>query len=243
MSSKSSSLLQIGAMEVLVVRKPIKNLHLAVLPPDGKIRVSSPVNMKDDAIRTLISTRIPWIKKQRRKFSSQERQTARGYVTGESHYFLGKRYRLEVVYKNESSKVILKGNNKIVIQVRPGAKLEKREEAMLGWYRESLKLILDGLFSKWQKKIGVMPKAYSIKKMKTRWGTCGRESRHIWMNLELVKKPINCIEYVTVHELLHLIEKKHNENFVSLMTKFQPNWRETKDELNRLILAYEKWNY
>lgn len=230
-------------MEVLVVRKPIKNVHLAVLPPDGKIRVSSPLGMDDDAIRALVSVRLPWIKQQQRKFSSQARQTARKYITGESYYYLGKRYRFEVVYKDEPPKVAIKGNNKIILQVRPGAKTERREEVMLDWYRVSLKSILEDIFAKWQKKIGVTPNGYSIKRMKTRWGTYGQESKHIWMNLELVKKPVECIEYVTVHELLHLIERKHNDNFVKLMDKFQPNWRAIKDELNSLILAYEKWDY
>ncbi len=241
--STNSSLLQIGALEVLVVRKPIKNLHLSVLPPDGKIRVSSPAHMKDDAIRTLISTRIPWIKKQRQKFSNQARQTERKYITGDSYYLFGDRYRLEVIEKNEVPKVILKGKSKIVLQTRPGTKMEKREEQMLDWYRELLRPVLAGLFIKWQKKIGISPKSYSIKRMKTRWGTCGKESRRIWINLELVKKPVECIEYVVVHELLHLIEKNHNDRFTSSITKYLPKWHSTKEELNRFILSYEKWGY
>ncbi|MFA6602111.1 MAG: SprT family zinc-dependent metalloprotease [Candidatus Paceibacterota bacterium] len=236
-----SSHLQLGSVEALVVRKPIKNLHLSVLPPNGRVRVTAPANMKDDAIRTLLALRLPWIKKQQAKFTNQERQAKRDYSSGESHYFLGKRYRLEVVYKDEVPVVFLKGRTKIILQVRPNSSVIKRREVVMDWYRKELYIILDSLVTKWQKKIGVKAKSWGIKQMKTRWGTCNHNNKRILLNLELVKKPIVCIEYVVVHELIHLIEKKHNEKFTGLLAKNFPKWRSVKEELNSLILSYEEW--
>jgi len=241
--STNSNLLQIGTLEVLLIRKPIKNLHLSVLPPDGKIRVSSPMRMKDDAIRTLIATRIPWIRKQRAKFAEQPRQTPREFVSGEDHYFLGQRYRLEVVVKDEPSRVFLKGKNRIVLQVRSNATLERRREVMMDWYRKELRIVAGELLEKWQNKISAQVKSWGIKKMRTRWGTCNQKTGSVWLNLELMKKPSACIEYVVVHELLHLIEKKHNERFASLMMQYLPKWLHSKQELNRFILSHEKWSY
>jgi len=237
----TNSYLQLGSIEVLIVRKPVKNLHLSILPPAGRVRVTSPEKMKDDAIRTLLATRLPWIKKQQSKFAGQERQTKRDYVSGESHYFLGKRYRLELLYKPEAPSVVLKGKNKIILQVRPKSSIAKRREVMTEWYREQLHPVVEELITKWQKKIGVKTGSWSIKQMKTRWGTCNHKTARVLINLELAKKPIACIEYVVVHELLHIIEKKHDERFVALMTKYLPKWRSTKEELNRFILSHEEW--
>jgi len=225
----------------MVVRKPIKNLHLSILPPDGKVRVSSPLYMKDDAIRTLIATRIPWIHKQKAKFEAQERQTKREYISGESHYFLGKRYRLEVVHENISPRVSLKNKKMIMLQVPPNSTLSRREQTLLDWYRSELRLISGELLEAWQQRIGVSVESWGIKRMKTRWGTCNQKARRIWLNLELAKKPLASIEYVVVHELVHLIEKKHNDRFVNLMTSHLPKWRSSKEELNRFMLAHETW--
>ena len=241
--STNSCLLQIGSIEVLVVRKPIRNLHLAVLPPDGRVRVSSPLRLKDDVIRTLIATRIPWIRKQKVKFEAQERQTPREYMSGESHFVLGRAHRLEVVCENSSPRVSLKGKGKIILRVRPNSTLARREEVLMDWYRSELRVISTELLERWQKRIGVAVGSWGIKRMKTRWGTCNQRARRIWLNLELVKKPIACIEYVVVHELLHLIEKKHNGRFVELMTKHLPKWRSSKEELNRFMLSHEEWSY
>jgi predicted metal-dependent hydrolase len=230
-------------MEVLVVRKPIKNLHLAVLPPNGIVRVSSPMHLKDDAIRSLIATRIPWIRKQRTKFEGQERQTPREYVSGESHYLLGEAHRLEVVWEDRPAGVRLVGKKRIILQVRPNSPLAKREEVLMEWYRDELRGIVDGLLRSWQDRIGVAVERWGIKRMKTRWGTCNQKARRIWLNLELAKKPMACIEYVVVHELVHLIEKQHNDRFVALMTKHLPKWRSCKEELNRFMLAHEEWSY
>jgi predicted metal-dependent hydrolase len=239
--STNSSLLQIGTVAVSVVRKPIKNLHLSVLPPDGSVRVSSPLAMNDDAIRTLIATRIPWIRKQKAKFEGQERQTKREYVSGESHYFLGKRYRLEVVYENSSPRASLKGKNKIILRARPESTLGRREQILLDWYRSELRNISKELLEAWQKRIGVGVESWGIKRMKTRWGTCNQRAGRIWLNSELAKKPVACIEYVVVHELVHLIEKKHNDRFIGLMSRHLPKWRSSKEELNRSMLSHETW--
>jgi predicted metal-dependent hydrolase len=237
----TNSYLQLGSVEALVVRKPIKNLHLSVLPPNGWVRVTAPQNMKDDTIRTLLALRLPWIKKQQGKFTGQERQTKREYVSGESHYFFGKRYRLEIVYKDEVPAVFLKGKSKIILQVRPNSSAIKRQEVMMDWYRNELYPIVNNLIEKWQKKICVQVKFCGIKQMKTRWGTCNHKDARILINLELAKKPIVCVEYVVVHELLHLIEKKHNEKFIGLMSKYFPKWESIKEGLNRFILSYEYW--
>jgi hypothetical protein len=239
----TNSYLQLGTVEALVVRKPVKNLHLSILPPNGRVRVTAPESMKDDAIRTLLALRLPWIKKQQAKFAGQERQTERGYVSGESHYFFGRKYRLELVYKDEVPAVSLKGKNKIVLQVRPKSSVAKRQEVMVDWYRKALHKVVDDLMAKWQKKIGVKAKGWGIKRMKTRWGTCNHKQARILINLELAKKPIACIEYVIVHELIHIIEKNHNDHFTALLAKHMPKWKSLKEELNRFILSHEEWKH
>jgi len=239
--STNQSLFKVGGIKVIVLHKNIKNLHLNVLPPIGKVRVSAPTNMSDDAIRTFLATRISWIKKKQAKFKGQERQPPRKYVSGESHYYLGKRYRLEVVSVNTRPSVVIRGKKKLVLSVKPKSKLLKREQIMQDWYRGKLKNILNVLIEKWQKKIGVQANHWSIRRMKTRWGTCDKRTKRLWFNLELIKKPKSCIQYVVVHELVHLIERKHNDKFVSLMDKYLPKWRSEKDELNQLIISHKKW--
>jgi hypothetical protein len=234
----------IRGIEVLVLRKKIKNLHLNVLPPNGAVRVSAPLNMNDDAIHTFLATRLSWIKKQQAKFKGQERQTIRKFVSGESHYFLGKRYLLEVEYidgKPKEPKVEIVNKKKIVLKVNPGSDSEKREQVLQNWYRKKLREILTPMIKEWQKKIGVEVNFWGIRQMKTKWGSCNEKTKRIWFNLELKKKPEYCIEYVVVHELLHLLERTHNDRFVQLLDKHLPKWRSTKDELNRLILAYKEW--
>jgi predicted metal-dependent hydrolase len=207
----------------------------------GTVRVTAPEGMKDDAIRTLLVMRLPWIKKRQAEFVGQDRQTKRKYLSGESHYFLGKRYRLEVVYKEESPKVYLKGKTKIVLQVRPKSSVLKREAVMMDWYREEMFPLAEVLVKKWEKKLGVRASFWQIKKMKTRWGTCNHDTKRVLLNLELAKKPLHCIEYVVVHELIHIKERRHNEVFFSLLQKHLPKWKSTKEELNDFILSYEDW--
>lgn len=235
------SLMKIRGVEVLVLRKKIKNLHLNVLPPNGTVRVSAPLNMSDDAIHTFLATRLSWIKKQQAKFKSQERQTPRKYASGESHYFLGKRYRLEVIYIDNKPKVEVVNKKKLVLSVRLGSDTKKREQVLQNWYRTKLREMLDPLIIKWQEKSGVRVNFWGIKRMKTRWGSCNEETKRIWLNLELIKKLESCIEYVVVHELVHILERTHSDKFVRLMDMYLPKWRDERDELNRLILAHEEW--
>ena len=241
--STNSCMLQVGNIEALVIRKPIKNLHLAVLPPAGKVRVSAPLTMKDDAIRTLLATRLAWIKKQQAKFVGQERQTRRDYVSGENHYLWGKRCRLEVVYENTPSSVSLKGKDKIILNIRPNSHRAKREQILMDWYRKELRVIASNLIERWQKTIGVQLNAWGIKRMKTRWGTCNQKAGRIWLNLELTKKPEHCLEFIIVHEMTHLLERSHNDRFKAYLDRFMPRWRQYKEELKRSVLSYERWNY
>jgi predicted metal-dependent hydrolase len=236
-------MLKVGLVEALIVRKAIKNVHLSVLPPEGKVRVTAPVAMNDDAIRILLATRLGWINRQQTKFRDQQRQTSREYVSGESHYLFGKRYRLEVRYDDAPPRVEAKSNGKLFLYVRPNATQAKRHEVVTEWYRSELHQLLEDLISRWQDKIGVRPSVWTIKRMRTRWGTCNKDKKRILLNLELVKKPVACIEYVVVHELIHLIEKKHNDRFVQLLTKHLPKWKSQKQELNRFILSHEEWKY
>jgi predicted metal-dependent hydrolase len=238
-----SSSLQLGDIEASVIRKRIKNLHVSVLPPAGKVRITVPEGMKDDAVRTLLATRLSWIRKQQGKFTNQERQTKRNYVSGESHFLWGKNYRLELVYQEGAPRVFLKGKSKIVLQVRPHSSTEKRAEVMNGWYRAQLLPKAQALITKWDKRIGASARHWAIKKMKTRWGTCNHKKARILLNLELAKKPITCLEYVVVHELVHILENKHSQRFSDLMSLHLPKWRSIRDDLNRFILSYEEWNH
>jgi len=239
--STNQSLLQVGGIEAVVLYKPVKNLHLNVLPPVGKVRVTAPQNMNDDAIRTFLATRISWIKKMQAKFKGQERQTPREYVSGETYYFFGKKYKLEVLKTETIPSVEIKGKAKILLTIRTKTNVLKREEIMQSWYRNELRKFLEKVIDKWEKKIGVKTNDWGIRRMKTRWGTCNHKKKNIWLNLELVKKPESCIEYVVLHELLHLIEEKHSEKFTALLNKYMPKWKSEKEELNRLILSYDEW--
>lgn len=229
--------LMINNIEVEIQKKNIKNLHLSVLPPKGKVRVSAPDSMNDDAIRIFIITKIGWIKKQQEKYKNQLRQCEREYVSGESVYLWGKRYRLDVVYSNVCNNVKIKGN-KLIFQVREASTTEQRENVLNDWYRKNIKEEIPWILEKWQKIIGVTASDWGVKNMKTRWGTCNIEDKRIWLNLQLVKKPFECLEYVMVHELVHLLEKNHNKIFINYMDEFLPNWRKIKEELNSLILDY-----
>jgi predicted metal-dependent hydrolase len=235
---------QIKVSDILidVVRKDIKNLHLAVYPPTGRVRIATPLRLDDEAVRLFAISKLHWIKKQRLKFENQERETWREYVSGESHYFEGNRYLLNVIYQNTTPKVEIKNKKYIDLFVRPNSTTEQRERVMAKWYRQRLKERIPVLIEKWQKVIGVQVNGWEVKQMKTKWGTCRIEAKRIWLNLELAKKPANCLEYIIVHELVHLLERNHNDRFISLMNKFMPQWRFHQKELNQLMLSYKDWN-
>jgi predicted metal-dependent hydrolase len=236
------SQIEVNGTSVEVVRKDIKNLHLAVYPPHGRVRVSAPLRLEDEAVRLAVISRLSWIRRRQRNFRRQERQSAREYVTGESHYFQGRRYRLRVI-ENESPGVRLKGKSTLELLVPKGSNAQRREAIMSTWYRRELRAVLPSLITKWINSVEVAPTEVQIKKMRTRWGSCNAAARRVWLNLELIKKPPQCLEYVLVHELVHFGEKRHNERFQSLMDKAMPQWRVHRDELNALPLAHENWKY
>ena len=226
-----------------VVRKDIKNLHLAVYPPNGRVRVAVPLRLDDEAVRLAVISRLGWIRKQQGGFDLQDRQSEREMVTGESHYYLGRRYRLDVIEHDGPAKVTLPKNTTLEMQVRPGTSREKREAVLNRWYRDRLREQIPELISKWEPVIGVRVMDWRIRRMKTRWGTCNIEARRIWLNLELAKKPVLCLEYIVAHEMVHLIERRHNDLFREYMDRFMPSWRLHRDELDRVPLAHENWLY
>ena len=233
----------VSGLSVEVVRKNIKNLHLGVYPPLGRVRVAAPLAVSDDAVRLAVVGKLGWIKRQRAKFQAQPRQSQRRMVSGESHYFMGQRYRLRVVEGSIPMRVVLRGKAALDLFVRPETNTERREELLQAFYRAELKKLIPTLLDKWQPILGVEANAWGIKKMKTKWGTCNIAARRVWLNLELAKKPIQCLEYILVHELLHLIERHHNDRFRSLMDQYLPQWQAHRDELNRSLLAEERWSY
>jgi predicted metal-dependent hydrolase len=235
--------IKVSGLVVDVVRKNIKNLHLAVYPPTGRVRVAVPLRVSDEAVRLAVITRLPWIKRQQAKFKGQERQSEREFVTGESHYFQGRRYRLNVIYQNGPARVVIRNKSTIDLFVREGSDTSRRERVFLAWYRRQLKALIPPLIEKWESIIGVKVAEWGVKQMKTKWGTCTIKAHRIWLNLELVKKPVQCLEYIVVHEMVHLLERHHNDRFVSLMDSFMPQWREVKVILTSFPLGHEVWGY
>lgn len=230
-------------MTVDVVRKDIKNLHLAVYPPTGRVRVAAPLRVSDDAVRLAVISRLSWIKRQKSKFTNQARQSEREYVSGESHYFQGRRYRLNVICRAGASRVAIRNKSSIDLFVREGSYKAQRENIMLEWYRQHLKELIPSLVSHWEPIIGVKVADWRVKQMKTHWGTCNIEEQRIWLNLELAKKSTQCLEYIIVHEMVHLLERHHNDHFTELMNKFMPQWRLHREGLNRSALGHEEWSY
>jgi predicted metal-dependent hydrolase len=235
--------IEIGGLSIEVVRKDIKHFYVGVHPPNGQIRVSAPLRLDDDAVRMAIISRLGWIRRKQADFVKQDRQSQREFVSGESHYFAGKRYRLKVTEQDCPPKIQLLNNTRIGLTVRPGTNRDKREAVLYEWYREHLRSQLPPLLDKWQPKIGVTVNEVRIKKMKTLWGSCNIEAKRIWLNLELAKKPNTCLVYVLVHEMVHLLERHHNDQFRELMDGFLPQWRTYRDELNTAPLAHEDWRY
>lgn len=241
--SATESLLVISGMDIQVVRKNIKNLHLAVLPPDGKVRVAVPHHVTDERVRLAIIAKLAWIRRQQADFSQQPRQTEREMINGESHYLWGRQYRLEVIEQLGKHRIEIKGKNKLRLYVQPNTSVENRLLVLNNWYREQLKTKVAELVGHWSPIIKRKPKACGIRKMKTKWGSCNIEAKRIWLNLELVKKPPECLEYILIHELVHLLERHHNDRFCKYMDKFLPKWREHRSLLNKLPLVYEDWQY
>lgn len=236
--------ISVSGIPVEVVRKDIKNLHLGVYPPTGRVRVSAPLRLGDEAIRLAIVSRLRWIRTKQDNFRRQNRQSAREYITGESHYFRGRRYRLSVVeHSGASSGVQIANNSTIELRTPCGSNVRRRQATLERWYRQHLYEVLPAIVGRWEPVVGVKVREWRVKRMKTRWGTCNSSAQRIWVNLELIKKPPRSLEYVVVHELVHLLERSHNDNFRRLMDAAMPTWRLHRDELNRAPLAHEDWSY
>ncbi|MBN1454057.1 MAG: M48 family metallopeptidase [Anaerolineales bacterium] len=235
--------IDVNGLVVDVVRKDIKHLHLAVYPPNGRVRVAAPLRVDDEAVRLAVIAKLAWIKRQQAKFEEQERQTEREYVSGESHYFQGTRYRLNVVPREGAGQVVIRNKSMIDFYVRPQSTAAQRERVMLAWYRAFLKATIPLIITKWEKVMGIKVQDWGVKQMKTRWGTCNVAAGRIWVNLELAKKPLRCLEYIIVHEMVHLLERQHNDRFRALMNQFLPQWQIIREELNREPLAHEDWSY
>lgn len=227
--------MNVSGIEIEVVKKNIINMHLNVLPPSGRVRISAPFGTSDDAINLFAVKKISWIKKQVERFKCQERQTEREFITGESHYLWGRRYKLEVKYSNKGNNVELKGN-KMILTVREKSTKKQRENYVNEWYRAELKAKLPPVVERWESLLGVKANEVNIKNMRTRWGTCNAEAKRVWINLQLAKKPVKCLEYIVLHELVHLREKNHTKAFIEQMDKYMSDWLVVKDELNSFIM-------
>ena len=238
----STRQIEVGGIPVEVVFKKIKNIHLSVHPPTGRVRISAPRWVKLDTVRVYAISKIDWIKRHQRKFQAQERETRREYLDRESHYVWGKRYLLKVEQENRIPSVELR-HNQMILTVRPGAKQDKRETVVTAWYRDLVREAVIPLLAKWEPALGVKADRIIVRRMKTRWGSCTSTKKTIRLNTELGKKPRECLEYVLVHELLHLIEPSHNARFISLMDQHLPHWRHIRDELNRAPLGHVDWEY
>jgi predicted metal-dependent hydrolase len=235
--------IEIRGMPVSVVRKNIKNLHLAVYPPNGHVRIAVPIIIDDEAVRLAIISKLGWIRRQQKSLDEQPRQTARELITGESHYYFGKRYVLNIEHTDRSPHIKIRNKKIIDLFIQPDTSPEKKEEILSKWYREELKKVLPGIIRKWELKTNLQVASWGVKRMKTKWGSCNPNDNRIWLNLELIKKPIQCLEYIVVHEMVHFLEKSHNSQFVKYMDEFMPQWRGFRDDLNRLPLAHESWKY
>lgn len=225
----------IDNLEIELTQKNIRNINISIHPPNGQVKVSAPKKVDDETIRAFVKSKLPWIKKHQSRFINQERQSKKEYVTGESHYFLGKQYLLNVIYTNKRLQGVELRNKKYIdLYVRKNTTPDLRERVMREWYRSELKAVIPSLIEKWEPIMGVKVKEFGVKAMKTRWGSCNVNAKRIWINLELVKKNPICLEYLIVHEMVHLLERSHNKVFISYMDMFMPNWREVKAELNGL---------
>jgi predicted metal-dependent hydrolase len=235
--------IEIRGLEVEVVRKDIKNLHLGVYPPNGRVRVAAPTRLNDEAVRLAVISRLAWVRRQQAKFERQERQSPREMISGETHYVQGRRYRLDISKDENEPRVWPRTMHKLELRVGQLNNRECREAVLNRWYRDLLREQIAELITRWQARIGVQVKEWRIRKMKTRWGTCNREAGRIWINLELAKKPPSCLEFIVVHEMVHLLERHHNEHFRDLMDATLPRWRLYREQLNRSPLRHEDWKY
>lgn len=240
--STEGSRIEIRGIQVEVVRKDIKYLHLGVYPPEGRVRVAAPLRLDNEAVRLAVISRLAWIRRKRAEFQGQDRQSRREFVTGESHYFEGRRYRLDVIESTGPTGIRLRDNSWMEMRVRSSTVRDAREAMLYRWYRAQMRERVPEVVAKWEPKIGVTVAEWRIRRMKTRWGTCNSGAGRIWLNSELAKKPVSCLEYVVVHEMIHMIEPGHNERFRGILERVMPGWRTRLDELNRAYLPDEDWD-
>lgn len=231
--------MNIDGLEIEVERKPIKNMHLSVYPPDGRVHLSVPDYLTDSDVRSYVVSKLEWIHKQQKGIANQERQTKREYVSGENHYLFGVRYRLRVIYITNGSNSIEIHGGIMTMRVRKCTSVERREELVSEWYREQLKAYIGPIVDRWTQKLDEPNVSWQIKEMKTKWGSCGQKKRILLFNLELARVPKECIEYVIVHEITHLKVKNHNKLFETLMTERFPSWRCLREKLNKFIVRLQ----
>ena len=238
--STANAYLTVRGINIDVVYKNIKNLHIGVYPPVGRVRVAAPERLDEEQIRLAVIKRLPWIKRQRQQLQEAARQSPREMVTGESHYVWGRRHRLKIIERPGRAHVELDGE-RLVMYVPEGTHTDARIELLQDWQRKQLRFAVSPLIARWEPIVGRDVPRWSVRRMKTKWGSCNRETGHIWFNLELAKKHPLCLEYVVVHEMAHLLERNHGKRFTELMDKFMPDWRSRRDQLNSAPLADEQW--
>jgi predicted metal-dependent hydrolase len=235
-----SEIIELGDISIAVTRKAIKNVHLSVHPPEGRVTMSAPTGTRLEVARAYAISKLGWIRAQQEMLRNQARETPRAFVTRESHYLWGRRHLLTVI-EREAKPAVVVDHKRITLSVRPGSDREKRAAIMHEWHLSLLHELIPPLIRRWEPKLGVQVRAYFLQRMKTKWGSCNHQAGHIRLNTELVKKPKDLIEYVVVHEMVHLLEPTHNERFVAILTEHYPTWREARAELNELPLAAEVW--
>lgn len=229
----------IGGVLVQMVRKAIKHLHLGVYPPDGQVRLVVPLRVHDEAARRMVLDQLDWIKRHQARLLARPRPPARELVSGECHPVLGQSFRLEVIYHSQRTGRVALNAGTLELRVPLGASTAQRERVLQHWYRHQLTLLIPPLAEKWSRALGVQAAEWRVKQMKTKWGTCNIKARRIWLNLELARRPLHCVEYVVVHELAHLIERRHDARFKAVLDRHCPQWRAYRKELNAVPMAHE----
>lgn len=232
--------IQLGEISIAVTRKDIKNVHLTVHPPHGRVTLAAPTNTRLEVARAYAISKLVWIREQQRKLECQARETPRQFIERESHLVWGRRYLMTVDYQDAKPFVLL-SNKQITLIVRPGCSADKRAEVMHKWHKSLLHAVVPPLIKKWEQKLNVSVSGYFLQRMKTKWGSCNHLEGNIRLNTELVKKPKDLLEYVIVHEMAHLIEPTHSDRFIVILDEHYPSWREARAELNELPLAAEVW--
>lgn len=235
-----TTMIQIGELSIRVTKKDIKHVHLSVHPPDGRVTLVAPTETRLEVARAYAISKLGWIRDQQAKLENQARETPRQFIERESHYLWGRRYLLTVVEQDAKPNIKL-DHKRITLSIRPGSSAERRADVIHAWHKSLLHKVVPEIIASWEPKLGVSVTGYFLQRMKTKWGSCNHRAGHIRINTELAKKPKDLLEYVIVHEMVHLIEKTHSERFMALLDEHYPTWREARAELNELPLSAESW--